>query len=119
MMRGYFRDIPRDIEDSALVDGCGYWSTLWRISVPLAMPGLMTTAVFTFIFAWNEFLFAVVLTRVNATPVTVGIASMFGAQSSFLGQVSWLSWIALAPIFVLTLVMQRYLVRGLLAGSVK
>jgi multiple sugar transport system permease protein len=119
MMRGYFRDVPREVEDSALVDGCGYWGALWRIAVPLALPGLLTTAVFTFIFAWNEFLFAVVLTRVNASPVTVGIASMFGSQSSFLGQVAWLSWIALAPIFVLTLLMQRYLVRGMTMGAVR
>ena len=119
MMRGYFRDIPRDIEDSALVDGCGYWGTLWRIAVPLALPGLLTTAAFTFIFAWNEFLFAVVLTRVNASPVTVALAGMFGSQSSFLGQVSWLSWIALVPIFVLTLIMQRYLVRGMTMGAVR
>ncbi|MBL8152870.1 MAG: carbohydrate ABC transporter permease [Anaerolineae bacterium] len=119
MMRGYFRDIPREIEDSALVDGCGYWGTLWRITVPLTMPGLLTTAAFTFIFAWNEFLFAVVLTRINATPITVAISGMFGAQSAFLGQVSWLSWIALAPIFVLTLVMQRYLVRGMTMGAVR
>lgn len=119
MMRGYFRDIPREIEDSALVDGCGYWGTLWRITVPLTMPGVLTTAAFTFIFAWNEFLFAVVLTRINATPITVAISGMFGAQSAFLGQVSWLSWIALAPIFVLTLVMQRYLVRGMTMGAVR
>lgn len=119
MMRGYFRDIPREIEDSALVDGCGYWGTLWRITVPLTMPGVLTTAAFTFIFAWNEFLFAVVLTRINATPITVAISGMFGAQSAFLGQVSWLSWIALAPIFVLTLIMQRYLVRGMTMGAVR
>ncbi len=119
MMRGYFQDIPQEIEDSALVDGCNYWQVLWRVTVPLSMAGLLTTAAFTFIFAWNEFLFAVVLTRVNATTVTVAIAGMFGSQSQFLGQVSWLSWISLLPVFVLTLMMQRYLVRGLTMGAVR
>jgi multiple sugar transport system permease protein len=119
MMRGYFQDIPQEIEDSALVDGCNYWQVLWRVTVPLSMAGLLTTAAFTFIFAWNEFLFAVVLTRVNAQTVTVAIAGMFGSQSQFLGQVSWLSWISLLPVFVLTLVMQRYLVRGLTMGAVR
>lgn len=119
MMRGYFKDIPQEIEDSALVDGCNHWQALWRVTVPLSMAGLLTTAAFTFIFAWNEFLFAVVLTRVEATTVTVAIAGMFGSQSSFLGQVSWLSWISLAPVFVLTIIMQRYLVRGMTMGAIK
>jgi multiple sugar transport system permease protein len=119
MMRGYIQDIPKEIEDSALVDGCNHWQSLWYVTVPLAMAGMLTTAAFTFIFAWNEFLFAVVLTRVNATPVTVAIAGMFGSQSSFLGQVSWLSWISLLPVFILTVVMQRYLVRGMTLGAIK
>lgn len=119
MMRGYFQDIPQEIEDSALVDGCNHWQALWRVTVPLSMAGLLTTAAFTFIFAWNEFLFAVVLTRVEATPVTVAIAGMFGSQSSFLGQVSWLSWISLMPVFILTIIMQRYLVRGMTMGAIK
>lgn len=119
MMRGYFQEVPREIEDSALVDGCNRIQALWHVTIPLSMGGLLTTAIFTFIFAWNEFLFAVVLTRVNATPVTVAIAGMFGSQSQFLGQVSWLAWISVMPIFVLTIIMQRYLVRGLTMGAIK
>jgi multiple sugar transport system permease protein len=119
MMRGYFHDIPVEVEDSALVDGCNPLQALWYVSLPLAMGGLLTTAVFTFIFAWNEFLFAVVLTKLQATPVTVAIAGMFGAQSQFLGQVSWFSWISLMPVFVLTIIIQRYLVRGLTLGAIK
>jgi len=119
MMNGYFKDIPKEIEDSALVDGCNPLQSLWYVTLPLTLGGLLTTAVFTFIFAWNEFLFAVVLTRVQATPVTVALAGMFGSQSQFLGQVAWFSWISIAPIFVLTIIIQRYLVRGMTMGAVK
>lgn len=119
MMRGYFQDVPREIEESALVDGANILEVLWHVTLPLSLAGLLTTAIFTFIFAWNEFLFAVVLTRVHATPVTVAIASMFGSQSQFLGQVSWLAWISVMPVFVLTIIMQRYLVRGLTMGAIK
>jgi multiple sugar transport system permease protein len=119
MMRGYFQDVPVEVEDSALVDGCNPLQALWHITLPLSLGGLLTTGVFTFIFAWNEFLFAVVLTRVNAVPVTVAISGMFGSQSAFLGQVSWLSWISLLPVFVMTIIIQRYLVRGMTLGAVK
>jgi multiple sugar transport system permease protein len=119
MMRGYFEDVPVEVEDSALVDGCNPLQALWHVTLPLSLGGLLTTAVFTFIFAWNEFLFAVVLTKTQATPVTVAMAGMFGSQSQFLGQVSWFSWISIAPIFILTIIIQRYLVRGLTLGAVK
>lgn len=119
MMRGFFQDVPTEIEDSSLVDGCNYLQTIWYVTIPLSMAGLLTTAAFTFIFAWNEFLFAAVLTRVNATTVTVAIAGMFGSQSQFLGQVSWLAWFSLLPVFVLTIIMQRYLVRGMTLGAIR
>jgi multiple sugar transport system permease protein len=119
MMRGYFQDVPVEVEDSALVDGCNPLQSLWHVTIPLAIGGLLTTAVFTFIFSWNEFLFAVVLTRVKAVPITVAISGMFGSQSAFLGQVSWLSWVSLLPVFVMTVLIQRYLVRGMTMGAIK
>lgn len=119
MMRGYFQDVPIEVEDSALVDGCNPLQAMWYVTLPLSIGGLLTTAVFTYIFSWNEFLFAVVLTRVQATPVTVAIAGMFGSQSAFLGQVSWLSWISLLPVFVMTIIIQRYLARGMTMGAIK
>jgi multiple sugar transport system permease protein len=119
MMRGYFQDVPTEVEDSALVDGCNPLQAMWYVTLPLSIGGLLTTAVFTFIFSWNEFLFALVLTRVNAIPITVEISGMFGSQSAFLGQVSWLSWISLLPVFVMTILIQRYLVRGMTLGAVR
>jgi multiple sugar transport system permease protein len=119
MMRGYFRDVPVEVEESAMVDGASRWRVLWAISVPLAAPGLVATAVFTFIFSWNEFLFALVLTRVNTVTMPVALTSYFGAQSAFWGEASALSLAATLPIVMLTLLMQRHLVAGLTLGAVK
>ena len=119
MMRGYFRDVPLEIEESALVDGCSRWRVLTRITLPLSVAGLIATTVFTFIFTWNEFLFALVLTRVNVVTLPVALSGYFGAQSSFWGEASALSLIATLPIVILTLLVQRHLVSGLTLGAIK
>jgi multiple sugar transport system permease protein len=119
MMRGYFRDVPVEIEESALVDGCSRWCVLTQITLPLSVPGLIATTVFTFIFTWNEFLFALVLTRVKVVTLPVALSGYFGAQSAFWGEAAALSLIATAPIVILTLLVQRHLVTGLTLGAVK
>jgi multiple sugar transport system permease protein len=119
MMRGYFRDVPVEIEESALVDGCSRWRVLTQITLPLSVPGLIATTVFTFIFTWNEFLFALVLTRVKVVTLPVALSGYFGAQSAFWGEAAALSLIATAPIVILTLLVQRHLVTGLTLGAVK
>lgn len=119
MMRGYFREVPVEIEESALVDGCSRWRVLTQITLPLAAPGLIATTVFTFIFIWNEFLFALVLTRVNVVTLPVALSGYFGVQSAFWGEAAALSLVATAPIVVLTLLVQRHLVTGLTLGAVK
>lgn len=119
MMRGYFQEIPIEIEESALVDGASRWTVLWRMVLPLAVPGLIATAVFTFIFTWNEFLFALVLTRINAVTLPVALTSYFGAQSAFWGEASALSLIATLPVVILTLLVQKHLAAGLTLGAVK
>jgi multiple sugar transport system permease protein len=119
MMRGYFREVPVEVEESALVDGCSRWRVLWRITLPLSLPGLIATGVFTFIFSWNEFLFALVLTRINVVTLPIALTSYFGPQSAFWGEAAALSLIATAPVVVMTLLMQRHLVAGLTLGAVK
>ena len=119
MMRGYFRDIPVEVEESALVDGASTLRVFWSISLPLAAAGLIATGVFTFIFSWNEFLFAVVLTRARVVTVPVAMSGYFGSQSTFWGEAGALSLLASAPVFVLSLLVQRYLTRGLTLGAVK
>lgn len=119
MLRSYFQDVPLEVEESALIDGASRWQALWHITTPLAAGGLIATGVFAFIFSWNEFLFALILTRAKTMTLPIALAAFFGSQSAFWGQASALSVTATAPIFALTLLFQRYLVRGLTLGAVK
>ncbi len=119
MMRSYFQGVPVEIEESAMVDGSSRWGVFWRLTLPLALPGLIATATFAFIFSWTEFLFAVVFTRTNAVTLPVAIAGFTGAQGSNWGQASALAVVATAPVFVLGLLVQRHFVRGLTLGAVR
>ncbi len=119
MMRGFFLEIPVEIEESALVDGCSPLGAFWRIALPLAAPGLVATGVFCFIFSWSEFFFAVCLTQTRAVTLPVYMANFFGKQMIQWGLVGATSVMAMLPLFVLSIVVQRYLVRGLTMGAVK
>jgi multiple sugar transport system permease protein len=119
MMRGYIEDIPLELEESALVDGCSRWEVLWKVVFPMARTGLFATAVFTFIFAWNDFLFALVLTRTEVTTYTVQVTHYFGGQSNFWAKIAAMSVLGTIPVFFTVAVMQRYLVRGISMGAVK
>jgi multiple sugar transport system permease protein len=119
MMRGYILDIPRALEESALVDGCTRWQVIWKVVFPMCRAGLFATAIFTFVFAWNEFLFALVLTRTEVTTYTVQVTHYFGGQSNFWAKISAMSVLGTLPIFIVVAFMQRYLVRGISLGAVK
>ncbi|HZP87551.1 MAG TPA: carbohydrate ABC transporter permease [Burkholderiales bacterium] len=119
MMRGYILDIPRALEEAALVDGYTRWQVLWKVVFPMARAGLFATAIFTFVFAWNEFLFALVLTRTEVTTYTVQVTHYFGGQSNFWAKISAMSVLGTLPIFIIVGFMQRYLVRGISLGAVK
>jgi len=119
MMRGYIEDIPLELEESALVDGCSRWAVLWKVVMPMARSGLFATAVFTFVFAWNEFLFALVLTRTEVATYTVQVTHYFGGQSNFWAKIAAMSVLGTIPVFIAVATMQRYLVRGISLGAVK
>lgn len=119
MMRGYILDIPVSLEEAALVDGWTRWQVLWKVVMPMARAGLFATAILTFIFAWNEFLFALVLTRTEVATYTVQVTHYFGGQSGFWAKISAMSVLGTLPIFVVVAFMQRYLVRGISLGAVK
>ena len=119
MMRGYIQDIPPALEEAALVDGCARWQVIWKVVLPLARAGLSATASFTFVFAWNEFLFALVLTRTEVTTYTVQVTHYFGGQSNFWAKISAMSVLGTLPIFAVVGMMQRYVVRGISMGAVK
>ena len=119
MMRSYFDAVPAEIEESALVDGSTRFGAFWRITLPLAVPGIIATGTFAFIFSWMEFLFAVVFTRTKAVTLPVAIAGFSGSQGSNWGQASALAVVAILPIFALALLVQRHFVRGLTLGAVR
>jgi multiple sugar transport system permease protein len=119
MMRGYFEDVPVELEESALIDGCTRWQALLRVVLPVARNGIFATAVFTFIFAWNDYIFALVLTRTEVMTFTVQVTGYFGAQSTLWAKISAMSVLGTLPIFFAVATMQRYLVRGISLGAVK
>lgn len=120
MMRGFFADLPRDLEEAALVDGDSRLGALWRVVLPLVAPGLAATAVFCLIISWNEFLFALVLTQTDAAmTLPVGIAGRVTQYEIKWGVMSAAAAVALVPILVFALALQKYLVRGLSLGAVK
>jgi multiple sugar transport system permease protein len=119
MMRGYIEDIPLELEESALVDGCSRWHVLARVVFPMARSGLFATAVFTFIFSWNDFIFALVLTRTEVITYTVQVTHYFGGQSNFWSKIAAMSALGTMPVFFAVATLQRYLVRGISMGAVK
>lgn len=119
MMRGYIQDVPLELEESALVDGCTRWGVFHKVVLPMARTGIFATAVFTFIFAWNEFLFALVLTRSAVTTFPVQVTHYFGGQSNFWSKIAAMSVLGTIPIFIAVATLQRYLVRGISLGAVK
>jgi multiple sugar transport system permease protein len=120
MMRGFFAELPRDLEEAALVDGDSRLGALVRVVLPLVAPGLAATAVFCLIVSWNEFLFALVLTQTDASmTLPVGIAGRVTQYEIKWGVMSAAGTVAMIPILVFALAVQRYLVRGLSLGAVK
>jgi multiple sugar transport system permease protein len=111
--------VPRALEESALVDGYTRWQVLWKVLLPMCRAGLAATTIFTFVFAWNDFIFALVLTRTEVATYTVQITHYFGGQSNFWAKISAMSVLGTLPIFVVTAFMQRYFVRGISLGAVK
>jgi len=119
ILKGFFEELPTDLEDSALVDGCNRFQAFSRIALPLVAPGLVATALFCFIFSWNEFLFALILTRSHIRPLTVVISSLIGGHEILWAEISAVGTMASIPVIALAIFLQRYLVRGLTLGAVK
>ncbi len=119
MMRGYLQDVPVELEEAALIDGYSHLEVLWKVTVPMARNGLIATAIFAFVFSWNEFLFALILTRTEVITFTVQISQYFGSQSTFWAKIAAMSVLGTLPVFFAVSLLQRYLVRGISLGAVK
>jgi len=119
MMFAYFRQMPKSMEDAALVDGCTRWQAFWQVAVPLAAPGIVAAAVFAFIACWTEFFFALVLTSRYAFTLPTVFRAFLGFQGAQYGEASALAIVSLVPSIVLGVLAQRHLVRGLTLGAVR
>jgi multiple sugar transport system permease protein len=119
LVKGFFDDLPRDLEEAALVDGATRWKAFVGVALPLAVPGVVTAGLLAFMFAWNEFLLALFLTRSEVRTLPVGLSSLVGGHEILWGQIGALAVMAIVPVIVLALVLQRYVVRGLTLGAVK
>lgn len=119
MMTGFFDDVPIELEEAAMIDGCSRFGALLRVSFPLAVPGLAATAILAFIYCWNEFLYAVILTGREARTLPVIITSFMTNKSILWGRIAASGSLVLIPVIIFALLAQRYLVRGLGKGAVK
>jgi len=119
LMLSFFEDFPRQIEQSAMMDGCGLLRRFFSIVLPLTTPAIATAALLTAFFSWNEFLFASAVGPLNAKTLPVAISAFITDKGTVWGQMSAMGTIIVLPVMVLALIAQRYLVRGLTAGAVK
>jgi multiple sugar transport system permease protein len=120
MMTGYFRSIPLEIEEAARIDGCSRVQTIRRVMLPIAAPGLVTAMIYTFIWAWNEFLFALSFIKAaEKMPLTLGIYRFVGRWSTQWEMLTAAAFLALIPVVVLFYLIERRLVQGLAGGAVK
>ena len=119
MLMGFFQNLPMELEEAALVDGCSRYRAFWKVILPLASPGIAATSILVLIQCWNEYLFALILTARNVRTLPIG-ASMFVQEHQILwGELTAAAILIMLPIFVAGVFVQRYLVRGLTVGALK
>ena len=119
MMFAYFRQMPKSMEEAALVDGCTRWQAFWSVAMPLAAPGIVAAAVFAFIACWTEFFFALVLTSRSAFTLPTVFRAFIGFQGAQYGEAAALAIVSLVPSIALGVLAQKHLVRGLTLGAVR
>jgi multiple sugar transport system permease protein len=119
MMKPYFDGVPRELEEAAWIDGCGIWSAFWRVTLPLSAPGLAATAVICFILSWNDFFFALILTRTQASTAPVAIVNFIQYAGWEWGRIAAAGSLVMLPVVAFSILVRNYLVRGLAAGGVK
>ncbi|MET1413726.1 carbohydrate ABC transporter permease [Roseibium sp. HPY-6] len=120
LMTGYLNTLPKDLDEAVQVDGGTSWTALWRVVVPLSIPGIVATSVYTFLLCWNEFLFALTLTKsMDLRTVPIGISLLMGQHAFEWNEMMAMSVLGSLPLLLLYLLAQRYFLAGMTAGSVK
>jgi multiple sugar transport system permease protein len=119
LLKSFIEDLPVELEESALIEGATIFGAFRRITLPLITPGLVTAFLFTFVFTWNEFMFALLLTRRAVRPMTVVISSLAGGHTILWAQIAAAGIITIIPGVLVVVFLQRYIVRGLTMGALK
>ena len=120
LMTGYFNTLPKELDEAVIIDGGSSFTALWRVLVPVSIPGIVATGVYTFLLSWNEFLFALTLTKsTEMRTVPIGIQLLMGQHSYEWNEMMAMSILGSFPILIMYMVAQRYFLEGLTAGSVK
>ncbi len=120
MMTGYLNTVPKELDEAVLVDGGSSWTSLWQVIVPVSLPGIVATAVYTFLLAWNEFLFALTLTKsTEMRTVPIGIQLLMGQHAYEWNEMMAMSVLGSLPLLLLFLFAQRHFMSGITAGSLK
>ncbi len=119
LMRGFIIDLPKEIDEAALMDGCSVWQVFWRIILPIVKPGLVAAAIFVFIASWNEFLFALILTGGEVKTVPLVASEVITDKEVLWGPMSAIGTMTAIPIIIFTLFVQKHIVRGLSYGAIK
>ncbi|RAZ89872.1 carbohydrate ABC transporter permease [Mesorhizobium hawassense] len=119
IMRDQFNSIPVELEEAALVDGLSIWGAFFRIVMPIALPGMVAAFILAMVLCWNEYFFAALLTSTDAKTIPVMVASQTGSQGINWWSMAALATAAIAPLAILGIALERYLIMGMTAGSVK
>lgn len=119
LMMGFFNNIPKEFDEAARIDGCNIFTSFLKVILPVSLPGLATTSIFCFMLAWNDFLFALLLTSTNAKTATVGISEFLTAYNLDLGPMTAAAVSFSLPVMIFSILVQRYIVSGMTLGSVK
>lgn len=119
VMIGFFEDIPPELEDAALIDGCSYYGAFCRVALPLVKPGIMATSILSFIFSWNNFLFSVILAGRETRTLPIAVFNMINYEEISWGPLAAAATLITLPVVLLTLLVQRHIVTGLTFGAVK
>lgn len=116
---GFFQGVPRELDESALVDGCTRFTAFIRIIIPISLPGLLSAGVFSFVLSWNEFLFALILTGKKTKTLPVAISGLITQQGIQIGAISAATIIIILPMILLYFGLRTFLIKGMVAGAVK
>jgi multiple sugar transport system permease protein len=119
ILRGFLLDLPREVEEAGRLDGFGWLRIIFTLILPMAAPGIAVTAIFTFVFSWNEYLFALFLTLQNATTIPVALQKTIDVYNVLWGSLSAGAVIQLLPMIAVVFLLQRHIARGLALGAVK